>query len=376
LNARLVYLLKIFLIFTFLAVAMARAGVQANLGLSMLNFAPSSRSAPPGSALAAPLRTTKATQETVPAPTEPTPATIFLPVILMVAPTDISPTLTPSAVGTHQATATSLATSLPGLTPSQTPMATPTNPPALTESPAFSPTPTPTHTSTPTPTDTATTTPTPSDTPTPTASPTNTPTPTPTFQSLPEVYVLSNHSYYLDERAEMHVVGEVINTSVYHLQRVKVSVNLFDIDDQLVDTNSNFTYVQNLPAGDKTCFEIVIPSPAPGWTSYAFEAPSFRIDGHPYPLLTLLNVSSAYLPGSGNYEILGEVRNDHGSLVESVRPVGTVYDVGDTVRGCAQTLVNSINLDPGQTSAFKLVYQDRDYQDVSSHRLQVDGVLP
>jgi hypothetical protein len=143
-----------------------------------------------------------------------------------------------------------------------------------------------------------------------------------------------------------------------------------------VDTNSDFAYSKNLPAGDRTCFEIIIPSPAPGWTSYEFEPPTFRIDGHPFPLLTPLNVSATYIPASGNYEILGEVRNDHGSLVENVRPVGTLYDLSNLVVGCAHTQVNTIDLDPGQTSAFKIVYEDRDYQDVAGYRLQVDGVLP
>lgn len=251
-----------------------------------------------------------------------------------------------------------------------TAVASPTNPPVLTPGPTF------TASATHTPIYTATPTATPTDTPTPSNTPTDTPTPTPTFQSLPEVFVASNHSYYLDIRSELHIVGEVINQSVYNLQRVKVSVNHFDGNGMLVDTNSTFTYAQNLPAGDKTCFEIIIPSPSPVWTSYDFEAPTFRIDGHPYPLTMLLNVSSAYKPATGNYEILGEVHNDQGSIIESVRPVGTLYDTGGTVVGCGQTLVNTIDLDPGQTSAFKLIFQNRDYQDVTSYYLQVDGDIP
>lgn len=369
-NARLVYLLNIFLVFSLLAVENPLADIQSRLGWPAPTFDPSFRAMPSGSDSSGPARTATPTQVTTPAPTQPQTPKNFLPVLFRMAVEDLTPTLTPSAVGTLKATVTPLATNSPGSTPSMTPMSSPTSPPVLTPGPTFTATATPTPIHSPTPTSTPTDTPTPSDTPT------DTPTPTPTFQSLPEVFVESNHSYYLDIRAELHIVGEVINNSIFNLQRIRVSVNHFDENDQLVDTNSNFTYAQNLPAGDKTCFEIIIPSPSPSWTSYAFEAPTFRTDGHQYPLTTLMNVSAAYIPGSGNYEILGEVRNDHGSLVEFVRPVGTVYDVGDTVVGCGQTLVNTIHLDPGQTSAFKIGFQNRDYQDVTSYHLQVDGDLP
>ena len=91
------------------------------------------------------------------------------------------------------------------------------------------------------------------------------------------------------------------------------------------------------------------------------------------PNLTVLNDSGSYDPTFGWYEIIGQVRNDHGTRVEYVSPVGTLYNVSGIVIGCDFTYVNATHLDPNQTSSFKMTFVGRDYADVASYRLQVDG---
>jgi len=67
------------------------------------------------------------------------------------------------------------------------------------------------------------------------------------------------------------------------------------------------------------------------------------------------------------------VRNDHGTRVDFVSPVGTVYNAAGKVVGCDFTYVNSTDLDPGQSSSFEMTFLGRDYSDVTSYQLQVDG---
>ena len=197
------------------------------------------------------------------------------------------------------------------------------------------------------------------------------PTPTPTAIP-PGVYALPNHSYYVDSTDYLHIVGEVRNNTGNHLRFVKIAADIFSSSGQLLDTDFTYIHLDNLPAGDKTCFHILLPKPA-GWSYYQFETPTYRTDGEPLPNLTVMNHSGSYNATYGGYEIIGQVRNDHGTRVEYVSPVGTAYNTSGTVVGCYFTYVNSTHLDAGQISAFKLTFSGRDYSDVTSYRLQVDG---
>lgn len=300
-----------------------------------------------------------------------------------------SPTVTPT--GTKIPTPSATATDLPTSTPTSTAISstTPTLTPSPTQSVIFlpliqkpsppTPTPTavPTATETPTPTSVSTTTPTYTPTPistsTVTIPPTATSTSTPTATAIPSgVYVLSNHSSYVDSIDYLHIVGEVWNNTSVHLTFVKIIADIFDDVNHLITTDFTYTYLDTLPAGEKTCFHILLPDPT-GWSSYQFEKPTYWTDGSPLPNLALVDVSGAYNPTYGWYDIVGMVRNDHGSRVEYVSPVGTLYNAAGTVIGCNFTYVSSTYLDPGQTSSFEITFVGRNYPDVAWYRLQVDG---
>jgi hypothetical protein len=211
--------------------------------------------------------------------------------------------------------------------------------------------------------------PTPGPTQTPTSQPTETPTPKPEG-----VDVLPNYSYFLTTDNSFHIVGEIQNRTHHNVGFVKVSVNLFDVYDALIGTNNAFTYLWDLPTGEKTCFDIIFLDAPVGWSYMLFET-SYLDDGDPLPIMTVFDDSGHYDTSSGDYYILGQVRNDQGSLVESVSPVGTLYDANNTVLGCGYTYVNSTDLEPGQESEFRIDYSDRDYSDVISYRIQVDGFI-
>jgi hypothetical protein len=170
----------------------------------------------------------------------------------------------------------------------------------------------------------------------------------------------------------LHVVGEVLNNTDDNLRFVKISANFFNSSGQLLDTDYTYVYLDNLPAREKTCFHLLLSLPV-GWSYYEFEAPTYYTDGQPLPNLTVLNDSASYDPTYGWYTIIGQVRNDNGTVVDFVSPVGTVYNAAGIVLGCDFTYVNSTDLNPGQTSAFNMLFTGRDYGDVTTYRLQVDG---
>jgi hypothetical protein len=188
------------------------------------------------------------------------------------------------------------------------------------------------------------------------------------------VYVLNNYSAYVDTIGYLHIVGEVQNATASHLRFVKITANIFNSSGKLLDTDFTYTHLDNLPAGHKTCFHFSLEEPA-GRSYYEFEAPTYWTDGVPLPNFAVFNDSGSYNSTFGWYEIIGQVRNDHGTRVEYVSPVGTVYNAPGVVVGCDFVYVNSTHLDPGQTSSFEMTFSGRNYTDVASYRLQVDGDL-
>jgi hypothetical protein len=183
--------------------------------------------------------------------------------------------------------------------------------------------------------------------------------------------VLPNHTSYVDGEGALHVVGEVENGTVAPVYRVGVALQLLSSEGQVVDIGHGVAPLQHLEGGERTCFHVTVEDPA-DWVSYAFEAPSYSA-GEPPPALSVVSDTGTYAPGAGWYLLGGEVRNDHGTRVEDVTVVGTLYDgAGDAV-GCDGAYVLSIGLEPDQQSLFELAFTGRDYGDVASYRVQADG---
>lgn len=282
----------------------------------------------------------------------------YLPVILRGSEADVNTpaaTISPTNTLTATPTITSLETSTNTPTPSSTP------------SPTVEFTLTATQTATIIPTNT------PSPTLTKTATPaaTKTPSPTPT-QNPGKVYIINNHSWYVDSINYLHIVGEVQNNTNRKLRFVKVVANIYANSGQLLDTKFTYVTLGILPAYDKSCFHLILPQPA-GWGRYTFEPVDYWDDADSLPALTISNTSASYQATFGWYKIIGEVTNNESYRVEYVSPVGTVYDRQGTVLGCRFTFVATTHLDPGQKSSFDMLFSGRDFKNVATYRLQVEG---
>lgn len=201
----------------------------------------------------------------------------------------------------------------------------------------------------------------------------------------PSAVVLANHSSYttLDFSPSLIVVGEIQNNGIIGIMEPRIVVNLFDDNNQLIDTAIAYTYLAQyswrdsaLGAGDKTCFRAEFGE-FDGWSYYEFETPTYSSTGDPLQNMTVYGDNGTYDSGDGSYRILGFVRNDNEVTVTDVDLIGTLYDAGSTVVGCGTIGANNDNLAPGQSSSFELTFSGyyRDYADVDSYRLQVDGFL-
>lgn len=194
------------------------------------------------------------------------------------------------------------------------------------------------------------------------------------YEDPPGVTIRPNHSWYVDDYDYLHIIGEVNNNTSANLRFVKITANLFNSNGTFLGSDYTYTTLSNLPAWQKTCFEIVFyPETPAGWTNFTFEPVSYWTDGDPQPNLTAYNHSGSYNATYGWYEIIGLVRNDGSVTYDYVQPIATLYDVSKTVIGCDFTFANTDTLSPGESSSFELTFWDRDYSDAAIYRLQVDG---
>lgn len=190
------------------------------------------------------------------------------------------------------------------------------------------------------------------------------------------VSILPTWTTYVNSIGYLHIVGEVLNNTEQHIRYVKIIANIFDEDDNLLDTDFTYTRLDNVPAGQKTCFDLSLPDPM-GRVNIRFEPVQYHDDGDSPINLILSNVSSSINPTFGWYEIIGQVTNQESTRIEYVKPIGTLYSYNGKVLDCDFTFVNVTHLDQGQTSAFEMTFSGKEsYTEVTTMRLQVDGNRP
>jgi hypothetical protein len=199
------------------------------------------------------------------------------------------------------------------------------------------------------------------------------------FTYADPVTILPTHTSYVTDWGSVHVVGEVWNRTGEHLTSVQISAALYNHNGRYLASQSAFTYLDNLPSGYSTCFDVTFLNPPgsldPDHYSYSLQNPTYSKDGQPLPALSPLGMRSGYEAGSGMYWITGKVRNDAGRPVECVRPVATLYNRSGKVIGCEVSSVEGYNLEQEEVKPFELYFDDRDYADGDSYWLQVCGFL-
>jgi hypothetical protein len=175
--------------------------------------------------------------------------------------------------------------------------------------------------------------------------------PTIIYPSTGVITLAPNATVFVDSANYLHIVGEVTNTTFDTHILVQLNARFYDKAGGLVATDFAYTYLDDLPLGETTCFEMILEQPA-SWRQIAFEPVRSVVSSDRVPLLTLFSISGSYDTALQQYTLRGEARNDEVVPVQFVQVVGTLYDGADRPIGCGFTYVNSRDLNPGQSSAF------------------------
>lgn len=207
----------------------------------------------------------------------------------------------------------------------------------------------------------------------PTATPTTAPTSTPTATPVPVgMTVMDNHLAYISSIDSLHIVGEVQNNTGKRASFVKVTANLFDAQNHLLDTDYTYISLSVLPPGERTCFDLFFWD-APAYTYYTFETSYWETSVPSLPI-TVFGDSGTYDPVFDDwYNIVGQARNDNNVSAEYVQIVGTLYRHDGLVLDCDYTYTNADVLAPGQESTWKLTFLHAPQGSVGSYRLQAQA---
>lgn len=278
----------------------------------------------------------------------------------------------PLIIGEESTLATSEVTDSPtSIVPLPTATYTSTPTPTATISPEATATPTATETATVTATPTETGTPT--STSTPTLTPTITPTPSPTAtKPANEIIVLANHRAFIDSIDYLHIVGEVENNTGNRARFVKITANLFNEQNQLVDNDYGYTALDILPPGERACFEIFFLG-NPSYSYYTFETSYSETTDTSLPIAVFGDSGSYNSSFSDWYEIVGQARNDSSVNAEFVKIIATIYREDGQVLGCDSAYTNADILTPGQVSTWKTITLNIPNGTVGHYRLQAQG---
>jgi len=260
-------------------------------------------------------------------------------------------TATPTAVPlTAETPAATITATFPVPTP--TPTTTDTRQPTDTPAPSTTPTETPLPTETPVPSATATGTLLATETPALSPTPSETPTITPT----PSTLVARGATSYTKSNGDLHVVGEVLNSTSGSICDVRIVSTFYDASDQVVAIAAAYTMLDIVGSGEVAPFDVVVPDPPSGIDRQELQV-DYEITSTVPLRLEVVNHSGS-TQSDGNYHILGEVRNQHAFTVNSVRVVATIYNTENEVLRAIISYTVIDTLVQNQTSPFDLALID------------------
>jgi len=245
------------------------------------------------------------------------------------------------------------------LTATDTPLPTDTPIP----SPTVTDTPLPTDTPVPSATDTGTILPT--DAPSPSPTSTSTPTPSPTPMTL----VVRGATDRVVTNGDLHVVGEVENSTGGSICDVKVVGTFYNSSSQVVAISVVPAMLDVVGSGEVAPFDLALLNPPSGVDHYDLQVEYAITNSIP------LRVEVASDQGSvvnGGYHVLGQVRNQNGFSVDSVRVVATFYNAQNEVIGAVVTYTALDTLNPDQTAPFEVALADPP-EDVGDYALRVEA---
>ena len=156
------------------------------------------------------------------------------------------------------------------------------------------------------------------------------------------------------------IMGQVVNNGTVAIEFVRVTAQLYDAENQLLDERDNFVSSDLVQPGERAPFSILFPDGLPAATArYDLDAAA-RYAGQVaetfYGPENFAMVSESSFDAAGLLVVRGQVRNDGPRRADLVRVIVTVFDDRQRVIGADATLVAAQSLGPGEVSEFNVAF--------------------
>ncbi|MCA9749938.1 MAG: hypothetical protein KC414_12590, partial [Romboutsia sp.] len=178
-------------------------------------------------------------------------------------------------------------------------------------------------------------------------------TPEPISTPLPHDAIVTSVSVNTQSSAYNKFYGLVENYSNKDLGFLpKVTINLYNEQNQLIHIDYSFIKRNHLPIGEKSCFVILVDKDVT-WSYYTFEVDkdSTSINDVELPIQDM----NYLFNDSNEYIILGNVYNNQNNVTNYVKVIGTLFDGDNNVIGCEDTYTSNNQINPNEKTSFKLI---------------------
>jgi hypothetical protein len=180
-------------------------------------------------------------------------------------------------------------------------------------------------------------------------------------------------SYDLDIYDYISIVGEVRNNTGGWVRDVDVSATLYDPSGAIIGADVGTTLIYLVGPGEVAPFLLIIEGDA----SQGISRTDLRVSGSPTSerRTTDLEVveESAYLDSyTGDYHVMGQVRNNGVSTYTMVEVVATFYDSSGKVVAYG-TGGLYIDIPPNEAASFDVIVVDEEAESIARYDLKVEG---
>ena len=164
-----------------------------------------------------------------------------------------------------------------------------------------------------------------------------------------------------DKYGYYHIIGEVVNNSDTAYEFVKLVVTVYDINQNVLDTEFTYAIATILQPYGKSPFELTLPGGSQGVDSYLVQVEASPTT--PLPKLLELSTPRIYDDKYGYTHIVGEVKNMGPGTANFVKVISSFYNSDGDIIGTSFSYTTLSDIYSGSSSPFEITV---DFTDTST----------
>ncbi|MHA7734356.1 DUF3426 domain-containing protein [Nitrosopumilus sp. S6] len=149
-----------------------------------------------------------------------------------------------------------------------------------------------------------------------------------------DVYI-QNDQQYIGDDGSVHIVGEIVNSLDMPLNQIHVQINLFDGNQQLIQTKETDSMVNTIMPGMKGPFNLILTNnEAKNTESYSM-ALNYQVSP---PKMQVIDITESSLSrdNHNNLMITGTIVNNGEITANTISVIATLYDKQGNVAAVSQ----------------------------------------